>query len=172
MSTSEAPMVWEQDEVGEANKPWPIGDYPCKLLDVQVQEAPGRDPSLLAIFEVTSGPKAGEDMRIYRSLAAYANGKGGWFAPGLMEIKADLKAADGIAPGEKMTREAAQARVQYAKGLARKELNVRIYEDSYVAKKDNPAKEIKAGDTVKQLKKRITGIVGGSSAGMSVDGLA
>ena len=159
---SEAPTTFSQDEIGEAGKQIDLGHYTGKLLDVQVAEQIGRDPSLLAIFQITSGPKEGEDLRIYRSLAAYpGKNAGSWFAPGLQEIKADLRAVNGLNPDERLTRDPGQARVQYAKGLARKEVDILVYYESYTDKKTGEKKTVR--------KKKVTGLAGGNPQVVSSD---
>lgn len=160
-----APTTFTQDEVGESSKPIDLGVYPAKLLDVQIAESPGRDPSIYGIFEITDGPKKGEDVRIYRSLAAYPTKTGGWFAPGLKEIKADLVAVGGLPTGESLTRDPAAARVQYARGLARKDVEIYVYDETYTDKKTQEMKTVR--------KKRIKGLVGGAAQVASADlGLA
>jgi len=150
MSQDEAPMTFAQDEIGEAAKPFDLGNYSAKLLDVQVVDNT-MGTSLLAIFSITSGPKEGEDLRIYRSLKPYKTKTGGWWVPGLREIKADLAAVDGLPPKEEpLTRDPAAARVQYAKGLARKEVNILVYDESYT--KDGENKTVR--------KKRVSGVAG------------
>ena len=154
---SDAPVTFTQDEIGEAGKPWDLGTYTARLLDVQVKDNP--DPNrvaIQAIFQVTSGDKKDEDLHIYRSLAVYQTKKGGWFAPGLMEIKADLKAVDGLEAGEKLTREPNEARKQYAKGLARKEVTILVYNESYTDRTTGEKKTV--------AKKKVTGLVGGNAA--------
>lgn len=126
-----APMSFTQDEIGDAFTPWENGRYTAKLLDVQIAPAKngGEIDSIFAVFTVTSGPKQGEDLRIYRRLAVYRTAKGGWFAPGLQEMKADLVAVNGLEKGQALSRDPAEARKLYAKGLARKEVEIMIYDE-------------------------------------------
>lgn len=162
--TTEAPMTYGQDEIGDAAKQIDLGHYPGKLLDVQVVDNT-MGVSLLAIFEITEGDKKGEDVRIYRSLKPYQTKDGGWWVPGLREIKADLKAVDGLEPSEQMTREPNAARVQYAKGLARKHVDIYVYDESYNDKK--------TGEKKTTRKKKIVGFWGAKPASASADlGLA
>ena len=146
-------MSFSQDEIGEAFQPWEPGRYPARLIDVQI--APGKNgeesDSIFGQFTVTGGPKEGEDVRIYRRLTVYKTKKGGWFAPGLQEMQADLKAVDGLPAGTALSRDPNEARKLYAKGLARKHVEIMIYEET---DRKDPSKVY--------LKKKIVGLVGGA----------
>ena len=161
----EAPMTFSQEEIGNAGQPWDLGHYSCKLLDVQVIEprTPTGAPSLLAIFEVLSGPRKGDDLRIYRNLGVYKTKKGGWFTPGLQEIKADLLSAKGIDPSVRLSRDPQAARVLYANGLRRKELDIVVYEETY--------RDKVTGENKTARKKRVAAVLGGASTAPSLNGV-
>ena len=137
-------------------RPLPTGTFPVRLIDAQVQVSPGKDPSIVAYFEVTRGDYKGEEVRVYRSMAVYPPKKegSGWYAPGLVQMKADLRSVGQCPPGTKMPTDANEARKMYAKAFARKEVELYIYEETYIDRM--------TGENKSSRKFRVTGVYSGS----------
>ena len=170
MTTTEIPKYLDLDtEVSGGYTPIPLGRYSAKVINVDVQESKyGKAPSLDITFSITRGDYEGEDVHAYRNLTVYPpkpeSKQKTYFAPGLQEIKTDLRSIDQLPVGTKVSTDAAETRQMYAKAFARKEVDILIREETY--------KDKTTGETKKTRKVQVVGLTGGTTGESEDLGLA